>query len=43
MENDVLLSWKSLGEEGSENLLSWVVIREEEKFQLLSKQYIISW
>jgi len=33
MEDDVLLSWKSWGEEGSENLLSWAAIREEEKFQ----------
>jgi len=32
MEDDVL-SWKSLGEEGSEILLSWAAIREEEKFQ----------
>jgi len=32
MEDDVV-SWKSLGEEGSENLLSWVANREEEKFQ----------
>ncbi len=32
MEDDVL-SWKSSGEEGSENLLSWAAIREEEKFQ----------
>jgi hypothetical protein len=32
MEDDVL-SWKSLGEEGSENLLSWAAKMEEENFQ----------
>jgi hypothetical protein len=32
MEDDVL-SWKSLGEERSENLLSWTTIKEEKRFQ----------
>jgi hypothetical protein len=32
MEDDVL-SWKTFGEEGSENFLSQAAIREEEKFQ----------